>query len=85
MRKKKKKDAEALNEMLELVREKLIKHFEKTAFNQCENQKLNLLERTKMDVIIKEGANPKRTMKPIPCPWNLRGKAKKDLDMGEKM
>ena len=38
-----------------------------------------------MDVIIKEGANPKRTMKPIPCPWNLRVKAKKDLDMGKKM
>ena len=35
-------------ELRNLIREKLIKHFEKTAFNQCENQKLNLLEGTKL-------------------------------------
>ena len=38
-----------------------------------------------MDVKINENANPKRTMKPIPCPWNLREKARSDLAAGVKL
>ena len=38
-----------------------------------------------MDLKINENANPKRTMKPIPCPWNLREKARSDLAAGVKL
>ena len=38
-----------------------------------------------MDVHIRPEATPKRTMKPIPCPWNLREQAKKDLDAGVRL
>ena len=38
-----------------------------------------------MAVIINENTVPKRTMKPIPCPLNLRDQAKKDLDSGERL
>ena len=72
-------------EVREALKKRLLEHFKATAFNQCENQKLNLLKGTKMDVKINENANPKRTMKPIPCPWNLREKARSDLAAGVKL
>ena len=38
-----------------------------------------------MDVHIKKDAIHKHTMKPIPCPWNLRENAKKDLNSGVRL
>ena len=72
-------------EIREVLKKCLVDHFKASSFNQCENQKLNLLKDTKMDVKIKRNATPKRTMKPIPCPWNLREKARSDLAAGVKL
>ena len=67
-------------EIKNAIKEEIIETFKNTAFNTCENQELNLLKGTEMAVIINENAVPKSTMKPIPCPLNLRDQAKKDLE-----
>ncbi len=72
-------------EIKEVLKKRLIDHFKASSSNQCENQKLNLLTDTKMDEIIKGNATPKRTIKPIPCPWNLREKARSALAAGVKL
>ena len=57
----------------------------KVKLNVCENQPLQMLKDTKMEVVIKAGAVPKRTMRPIPCPINLREQAKNNLEAGVKL
>ena len=59
------------NQTLNMLQQ-MLDHFRDSAFNTCENQTLNMLRDTEMDVHIRPEATPKRTMKPIPCPWNLR-------------
>ena len=72
-------------EIKTLAKEEMINTFKSTAFNVCENQPLQMLKDTKMEVIIKPGAIPKRTMRPIPCPIYLREQAKKNLEAGVKL
>ena len=72
-------------EISEFIKQQIIDHFKDSVFNTCENQTLNMLRNTEMDVHIRPEATPKRTMKPIPCPWNLREQAKKDLDSGVRL
>ena len=67
-------------EIKTLEKEEMVKTFKSTAFNVCENQPLQMLKDTKMEVVIKAGAVPKPTMRPIPCPINLREQAKKKLE-----
>ena len=63
----------------------MINTFKSTAFNVCENQPLQILKDTQMEVIIKPCAIPKRTMRTIHCPINLREQAKKNLEAGVKL
>ena len=58
------------------MNEEIIEVFKGTAFNVCESQQLQLLKGTKMGVKINPDATPKRMMRPIPCPINLREKSK---------
>ena len=72
-------------EIKELAKEEMIKTFKSTACNVCKNQPLQMLNEAKMEVKIKPGAIPKRTMRPIPCSLNLREQAKKNLEAGVKL
>ena len=58
-----KKDGEKnLGETIQWLQDRIIETFKDSAFNQCENQKLQMLKGTKMKVLIKEEATPKRQM-----------------------
>ena len=46
---------------------------------------IKLLKDTKMGVTIKDNAVPKKCMRPIPCPLNLREQAKKNMEANVKL
>ena len=56
-------------ELAEFIKQQIVEHFRDSAFNTCENQALNMLRNTEMDVHISPEAIPKRTMKPIPVSY----------------
>ena len=67
-----KTEKKSKEEIVNVIKEEIIETFKETALNTYKNKELNLLKGTEMSVIIYDDAKPKRTMKLIPCPLNLK-------------
>ena len=58
-------------------RDKLIETFRDSAFNQCENQNLQMFNVTKMEVHIKDDTDPKKDNETNPLPIKFEGESSK--------